>query len=139
MNTCCGKQGRHHFSGAGLPLDMPHHLHYEEEKKEEFKTSGSHCFFNLYGYCQKWASRFGYTPDRAFVVEEAPRLAVICQAEELQDPNHSLEILVPRVVEAAKAMEDKVTYADADIMKFLDLGASGVQMVRAGHPRMRYR
>ena len=61
------------------------------------------------------------------------------KAEELQDPNHSLEILVPQVVEAAKAMEDKCgravpviaaggVYTGADIMKFLELGASGVQM-----------
>ena len=88
---------------------------------------------------KKWASRFGYTPD-AFVVE-GPKAGghLGFKAEELQDPNHSLEVLVPQVVEAAKAMEDKCgravpviaaggVYSGADIMKFLDLGASGVQM-----------
>ena len=131
------------FSGAGLPLDMPHHLlQLCEEKKEEFKTKLVPIVSSARAatvIAKKWASRFGYTPD-AFVVE-GPKAGghLGFKAEELQDPNHSLEILVPQVVEAAKAMEDKCgravpviaaggVYTGADIMKFLELGASGVQM-----------
>ena len=131
------------FSGAGLPLDMPHHLlQVCEEKKEEFKTKLVPIVSSARAatvIAKKWASRFGYTPD-AFVVE-GPKAGghLGFKAEELQDPNHSLEVLVPQVVEAAKAMEDKCgravpviaaggVYSGADIMKFLDLGASGVQM-----------
>ena len=131
------------FSGAGLPLDMPHHLlQLCEEKKEEFKTKLVPIVSSARAatvIAKKWASRFGYTPD-AFVVE-GPKAGghLGFKAEELQDPNHSLETLVPQVVEAAKAMEDKCgravpviaaggVYSGADIMKFLELGASGVQM-----------
>ena len=131
------------FSGAGLPLDMPHHLlQLCEEKKEEFKTKLVPIVSSARAatvIAKKWASRFGYTPD-TFVVE-GPKAGghLGFKAEELQDPNHSLEILVPQVVEAAKAMEDKCgravpviaaggVYTGADIMKFLELGASGVQM-----------
>ncbi len=131
------------FSGAGLPLDMPHHLlQLCEEKKEEFKTKLVPIVSSARAatvIAKTWASRFGYTPD-AFVVE-GPKAGghLGFKAEELQDPNHSLEILVPQVVEAAKAMEDKCgravpviaaggVYTGADIMKFLELGASGVQM-----------
>ncbi|MGV7005255.1 NAD(P)H-dependent flavin oxidoreductase [Desulfovibrio sp. QI0442] len=131
------------FSGAGLPLDMPHHLlQVCEEKKEEFKTKLVPIVSSARAatvIAKKWASRFSYTPD-AFVVE-GPKAGghLGFKAEELQDPGHSLEVLVPQVVDAAKAMEDKCgravpviaaggVYSGADIMKFLDLGASGVQM-----------
>ena len=131
------------FSGAGLPLDMPHHLlQVCEEKKEEFKTKLVPIVSSARAatvIAKKWASRFGYTPDA--VVVEGPKAGghLGFKAEELQDPGHSLEVLVPQVVDAAKAMEDKCgravpviaaggVYSGADIMKFLELGASGVQM-----------
>ena len=93
------------FSGAGLPLDMPHHLlQVCEEKKEEFKTKLVPIVSSARAatvIAKKWASRFGYTPD-AFVVE-GPKAGghLGFKAEELQDPGHSLEVLVPQVVDAA--------------------------------------
>ena len=116
------------FSGAGLPLDMPHHLlQMCEEKKEEFKTKLVPIVSSARAatvIAKKWASRFGYTPD-AFVVE-GPKAGghLGFKAEELQDPNHALEVLVPQVVDAAGGNNRH----GADIMKFLELGASGVQM-----------
>ena len=93
------------FSGAGLPLDMPRHLRELcEEKKEEFKTklvpivSSGRAATVI---AKKWLSRFGYLPD-AYVVE-GPKAAV--------------------PVIAAGGV-----YSGADIKKFLDLGAAGVQM-----------
>ena len=131
------------FSGAGLPLDMPHHLlQLCEEKKEEFKTKLVPIVSSARAasvIAKKWMSRFGYTPD-AFVVE-GPKAGghLGFKPEDLQDPNHALEVLVPQVVDAVKPMEDKCgravpviaaggVYSGADIMRFLELGASGVQM-----------
>lgn len=131
------------FSGAGLPLDMPRHLlELCEEKKQEFKTklvpivSSARAATIL---AKKWLSRFNYMPD-AFVVE-GPKAGghLGFKKEEIFDPNHSLELLIPQVVEAVKPFEDKLgravptiaaggVYTGEDIKKFLDLGASGVQM-----------
>lgn len=131
------------FSGAGLPLDMPKHLlELCEEKKKEFKTklvpivSSGRAASIL---AKKWLAKFGYLPD-AFVVE-GPKAGghLGFKPEEIADPNRALELLVPEVVEAVKPFEDKEgkkipviaaggVYTGADIRKFLNLGASGVQM-----------
>ncbi len=131
------------FSGAGLPLDMPRHLRELcEEKKEEFKTklvpivsSGRAATV----IAKKWLSRFGYLPD-AYVVE-GPKAGghLGFKRDEIAEPRHALEVLVPEVVEAVKPLEDAHgravpviaaggVYSGADIKKFLDLGAAGVQM-----------
>lgn len=131
------------FSGAGLPLDMPRHLRELcEEKKREFKTklvpivsSGRAATI----IAKKWLSKFNYLPD-AFVVE-GPKAGghLGFKREDIEDPKHSLEVLVPEVKNAVKPFEDKYgreipviaaggIYSGADIKKFLDLGASGVQM-----------
>ncbi|MDD2966955.1 MAG: nitronate monooxygenase [Desulfovibrionaceae bacterium] len=131
------------FSGAGLPLDMPKHLlDLCEQKKEEFRTKlvpivSSARAANI--IAKKWLSRYGYLPD-AFVVE-GPKAGghLGFKPEDITDPQHSLEILIPEVVQAAHALEDKAgravpviaaggVYTGEDIQKFLALGASGVQM-----------
>ncbi|MBO4300022.1 MAG: nitronate monooxygenase, partial [Desulfovibrio sp.] len=131
------------FSGAGLPLDMPKHLQQLcDEKKQEFRTKLVPIVSSARAatiIAKKWFSRFGYTPD-AFVVE-GPKAGghLGFKPEELQDPQHALEVLVPQVVEAVKPVEDRCgravpviaaggVYTGADIKRFLDLGASGVQM-----------
>lgn len=131
------------FSGAGLPLDLPRQLRELcEEKKEEFRTklvpiisSGRAATV----IAKKWLSRFGYLPD-AFVVE-GPKAGghLGFKREEIGDPGHALETLVPQVLEAVKPLEDKHgraipviaaggIYTGGDIRKFLDMGAAGVQM-----------
>ena len=131
------------FSGAGLPLEMPKHLLQAcEEKKEEFKTKLVPIVSSARAatlIARKWLSRFDYLPD-AFVVE-GPKAGghLGFKREEINDPNFALEVLVPQVVEAAKRLEDQKgravpviaaggIYTGEDIKKFLDLGASGVQM-----------
>lgn len=131
------------FSGAGLPLDMPQHLlQVCEEKKEEIKTKLVPIVSSARAatvIAKKWASRFGYTPD-AFVVE-GPKAGghLGFKPEDIQDPDHALEVLVPQVVDAVKPFEDKCgravpviaaggIYSGEDIRNFLALGASGVQM-----------
>ena len=131
------------FSGAGLPFDLPKILNETcERKKEELKTklvpivsSGRAAAI----IAKKWLARHSYLPD-AFVVE-GPQAGghLGFSKEHLDDPAYSLETLVPQVVEAVKAFEDKAgrpipviagggVYSGEDIARFLDLGAAGVQM-----------
>ncbi|WP_294621282.1 nitronate monooxygenase [uncultured Bilophila sp.] len=131
------------FSGAGLPMDLPKIFNETcERHKEAFKTklvpivsSGRAATL----IARKWLSRTGYLPD-AFVVEGPKAGGHLGFApENIFDPNYALELLVPEVVEAVKPLEDKAgraipviaaggVYTGGDIKKFLDLGASGVQM-----------
>ncbi|HBV42085.1 MAG TPA: nitronate monooxygenase, partial [Desulfovibrio sp.] len=88
---------------------------------------------------KKWESKTGLLPD-AFVVE-GPKAGghLGYKYEEITDPNHSLEHIVPEVVETVKALEDKKgqaipviagggIYSGEDIANIMALGASGVQM-----------
>ncbi|MDR3358289.1 MAG: nitronate monooxygenase [Desulfovibrio sp.] len=131
------------FSGAGLPTDMPRYLlELCESKKEEFRTklvpivSSARAATIL---LKKWLSRFDYLPD-AFVVE-GPKAGghLGFKSDEIQNPSFALEKLVPEMVEAVKPYENKKgravpviaaggVYSGADIKRFLDLGAAGVQM-----------
>ncbi len=143
VRTAIEKRADIIFSGAGLPLDMPKLLlEMCEQKKEEFRTRlvpivSSGRAANI--ITRKWLSRFDYLPD-AFVVE-GPKAGghLGFRPEDITDPNHALEKLVPEVVDAVKSFEDKKgraipiiaaggVYTGADIKRFLDLGASGVQM-----------
>lgn len=131
------------FSGAGLPLELPKILlELCEQKKEEFKTklvpiiaSGRAATL----IAKRWLSRYGYFPD-AFVVE-GPKAGghLGFHEKNLFDPNYALEQLVPGVVDAVKPFEDKKgqaipviaaggVFTGEDIARYLELGASGVQM-----------
>ncbi len=131
------------FAGAGLPMDLPKHLLDTcEAKKEEFRTKlvpivSSARAASL--ICKKWVSRFGTLPD-AFVVE-GPKAGghLGFKPEDLDNPAFSLEKVIPETVEAMKVFEDQKgraipviaaggVYSGADIKRFLDLGAAGVQM-----------
>ena len=131
------------FSGAGLPMDLPKILREVcEEKKEEFRTKLVPIVSSARAaaiICKKWLSRSGYLPD-AFVVE-GPKAGghLGYKAEDIDDPQYSLETLVPQVVDAVKAFEDEHgkaipviaaggVYSGDDIRRFLDMGAAGVQM-----------
>lgn len=131
------------FSGAGLPLDMPRHLRELcEEKKEEFKTKLVPIISSARAatiVAKKWLSRFDYLPD-AFVLE-GPKAGghLGFKPEEIHDPAFALDKLLPQVVDAVKPFEDKYgkavpviaaggVYSGADIHKYIELGAAGVQM-----------
>ncbi len=131
------------FSGAGLPLELPKYLlELCEQKKEEFKT----CLVPIVSsaraagiIAKKWLNRFDYLPD-AFVVEGPMAGGHLgFAAEQLDDPQFALEKLVPEVLDAVKPFEDKKgkaipviaaggVYSGADILKYIRMGASGVQM-----------
>ncbi len=131
------------FSGAGLPLDLPRILLDTcEEKKEQFKTKLVPIVSSARAagvIAKRWMTRYSYAPDA--LVLEGPNAGghLGFKAEELYDSNFSLENLLPLVLDEAKKIEDQSgkqvpvivgggVYTGADIAKFLDLGASGVQM-----------
>ncbi|MBQ7585142.1 MAG: nitronate monooxygenase [Desulfovibrionaceae bacterium] len=131
------------FSGAGLPLDLPRHLlELCEEKKTEFKTklvpiiSSARAATVL---AKKWLSKFNYLPD-AFVLE-GPKAGghLGFKPEDIDKPAFALDNILPEVLEAVKPLEDKYgrpvpviaaggVYTGEDIHKYLEMGASGVQM-----------
>lgn len=131
------------FSGAGLPLELPRILLDAcDGKKELLKTKlvpivSSARAAGIIG--KKWLARYNYCPD-AFVVE-GPKAGghLGFKAEELFAPHTRLEVILPLVIEEAKKIEDITgkavpviaaggIYSGADIAKFLDMGASAVQM-----------
>jgi len=124
------------ISGAGLPLDMPSHLPEGCRTKLIPIVSSARAAVIL---CRKWLSRFGRTPD-AFVVEGPMAGGHLgFKPGEIADPSHCLETVVPQVIEAVGAYTgpDGRTipviaaggvYTGADILKYLRMGAAGVQM-----------
>lgn len=132
------------FSGAGLPLDLPKYLSEEfpGELAEKARTklvpivSSGRAAAVL---CKKWLARYDYLPD-GFVVEGPMAGGHLgFKPEELDDPNFALEKILPEVVAAVKPFEVESgrripviaaggIYTGADIAKYLELGASGVQM-----------
>ncbi|MGD9909674.1 MAG: NAD(P)H-dependent flavin oxidoreductase [Candidatus Izemoplasmatales bacterium] len=124
------------FAGAGLPLRLP-----------EYKTEGSETLLvpivssgraaSL--ITKHWLKKYQYLPD-AFVIE-GPKAGghLGFSALELVDPRFALENLLPQVQEALLPFEQEYNkkiplivgggiYTGGDIKKFLELGASGVQM-----------
>jgi nitronate monooxygenase len=124
------------FSGAGLPLDLPGFLKDGMKTKLVPIVSSGRAAKII---CHKWISKFDYLPD-AFVVE-GPKAGghLGFKAEQLEDPKFSLENLVKEVIQAVKSFEDKAhkripiiaaggVFTGDDIHKYLEMGASGVQM-----------
>lgn len=124
------------FSGGGLPLDLPQLLGDNMKTKLVPIVSSGRAARLL---CKRWANHHGRLPDA--VVVEGPKAGghLGFKPEELDDPAHALEKLIPEVIAEVKPFEDLhgVTipviaaggiYTGEDISKFLRLGAAGVQM-----------
>lgn len=124
------------FSGAGLPVDLPKYLRKEVQTRLVPIVSSGRAAKIL---CKKWLAKFNYLPD-GFVVEGPMAGGHLgFRPEQVEDPNFALERLIPEVIEAVKpfAEEHKKeipviaaggVYTGQDILKFLKLGAAGVQM-----------
>ncbi len=131
------------FSGASLPLDLPKYLlDCCEEMHQDFKTKLVPIVSSARAasiICKKWLSRFDYLPDA--VVVEGPLAGghLGFKAEDLENPDFALEKLIPETVQAMRVFEDLKgrsipviaaggIFTGSDILKFLNLGAAGVQM-----------
>jgi nitronate monooxygenase len=124
------------FAGAGLPLDLPSYVKDGAKTKLVPIISSARAATII---CKKWLSKFDYLPD-AFVVE-GPKAGghLGFKPEQIDDPEFSLEKTVPEVVEAVREFEAKAgrlipiiaaggVWDGADIHKYLQMGAAGVQM-----------
>ena len=124
------------FAGAGLPLDLPAYL-TEGVKTKLVPIISSARAAEL--IAKKWVSKYNYVPD-AFVVE-GPKAGghLGFKKDELSEHEYTLEELIPKVVSKVSELEDQYgkkipviaaggIYTGEDIYKFLQMGASGVQM-----------
>lgn len=124
------------FSGAGLPLDLPGFVKPEDRTCLVPIVSSARAAALI---CKRWHQRYGRLPD-AFVVE-GPKAGghLGFKPDQLDDPAYCLENLVKEVVAEMTSVEAQYgvkipviaaggVYDSNDIRKFLDMGASGVQM-----------
>ncbi len=124
------------FSGAGLPLNLPSFLNKGDVTKLVPIVSSGRAAQLI---CKKWKEAYDYLPDA--IVVEGPKAGghLGFKREQLEDPEYKLEKLVPDVINHVRPFEEKYNqaipviaaggiYSGADIMRFLELGALGVQL-----------
>jgi nitronate monooxygenase len=124
------------FSGAGLPLNLPQFLGGTKKTKLVPIVSSARAAKII---IKKWAEKYNYLPDA--IVVEGPMAGghLGFNADQITDPEYCLENLILQVMAEVKIFEESYRrsipviaaggiYTGADIHKFLQLGASGVQM-----------
>lgn len=124
------------FSGAGLPLDLPRYRRGGDRTALVPIVSSGRAARLI---ARRWTERFQYPPDA--VVVEGPRAGghLGFRPEQLTDPAFRLECLLAEVLAALRPFEAAAgrpipviagggIYTGADIYRFLQLGAAGVQM-----------
>lgn len=123
------------FSGAGLPLELPKFTDGSDTKIAPIVSSGRAISL----ICKSWDRHYQVVPDA--VVVEGPKAGghLGFSKEDLDDPSKELDNLLLEVLKAIKPYEEKYNkkipviagggiFNGEDIAKFLELGASGVQM-----------
>lgn len=124
------------FSGAGLPLNLPSFLPENAKTKLVPIISSARAASVI---ARRWFEKYKYLPD-AFVVE-GPKAGghLGFKPEQINDPAYQLEVLIPEIIEEVKKIEinygKKIPiiaaggiYDGKDILKFIEMGVSGVQM-----------
>ena len=124
------------ISGAGLPLDLPKFLTPGCKTRLVPIVSSARAAALI---CNKWLANYNYLPDA--VIVEGPKAGghLGFKPEQIFDENYSIEKLIPEVVSVVNPIgllngkEIPVIaaggiYSGSDIVKILELGASGVQM-----------
>jgi len=122
--------------GAGLPTKLPALVQDPGVNLVPIVSSARVAEFIL----RTWDNRYGITPDGLILEGPLAGGHLGFSPEQLEHPeDHSLEKLLPEVLEAIKLYEDKYgkkipvitgggIYNGKDIARMLSLGASGVQM-----------
>ncbi|HEY5571245.1 MAG TPA: nitronate monooxygenase [Bacteroidales bacterium] len=124
------------FSGAGLPLDLPKFQTKDSVTKLVPIVSSARATKLI---CEKWKTNYDYLPDA--IVVEGPKAGghLGYKRDQIDDENYSLEVIIPQVVEEVRLIEERYhqhipviaaggVYTGADIVRFMQLGAEGVQM-----------
>lgn len=124
------------FAGAGLPLDLPSFLHKESKTKLVPIVSSGKAAKMISKW---WKEKYDYTPD-AFVVEGPLAGGHLgFKPSQIDDPAFRLENLITEVLSEVRTIEQKENksipviaaggiFTGHDIKRFIDLGASAVQM-----------
>ncbi len=122
------------FAGAGLPLDLPSYLKKGDTTLLAPIVSSSRAAKVI---CDKWQANYNYLPDA--IVVEGPKAGghLGFKNDQIEDEHYSLEHLIPEVVEVAKSYAEQKNIpvvaaggisTGEDISRFMELGASAVQM-----------
>ncbi len=124
------------FAGAGLPTNLPEYLEGSTHTKLVPIVSSARAAMLL---AKRWKERYDYVPD-GFVVEGPLAGGHLgFKHEQIDDPAYALEKITVEVIESLLPFEQAAgrripvvagggIYTGADIRKYLDLGAAGVQM-----------
>ena len=124
------------ISGAGIPKDLPEYVKGRNKKIAPIVSSLRCCILII----KNWIKKYNYVPD--MIVIEGPEAGGhlgFKKEELLENTNQKLEEIVPEVVEYIKEIEKEYNknipviaaggiWDKKDILKYLSLGASGVQM-----------
>ncbi len=124
------------FSGAGLPMNLPEFRDAADKTRLVPIVSSARAASLI---CKRWLSRYDYLPDA--LVVEGPRAGghLGFSIEQIDDPDYRLEVLLPPILEVAENFSRAVgkplpviaaggIYTGADIRRYLNMGAAGVQM-----------
>jgi nitronate monooxygenase len=124
------------FAGAGLPLSLPQHLKADSKTLLVPIVSSARAVGLI---CKRWLHHFDYLPDA--IVVEGPLAGghLGFKVEHISDPDFDLDKLLLKVLEEVTQYSQRYgkqipvivgggVYSGGDILKFIRLGASGVQM-----------
>ena len=138
---CAVQEGAHMvFLGAGLPLRLPKSLPLDSIDALPTKfapiVSSARATSLIF---RSWEKLYSHVPDA--VVVEGPMAGghLGFKTSQIDSPDFALESIVPDVLSFVKTYEDKFgksipvivgggIYTGADIYRFIQMGASGVQM-----------
>lgn len=123
------------ISGAGLPLSLPKFVEGSNVKIAPIVSSGKAASIII----RQWTKKYSKIPD--MVVVEGPEAGghLGFHLQELTEEKRPLEEIIPEVVDVVKAFEQEYDkkipvvaaggiYTGEDIVRFLELGASAVQI-----------
>lgn len=124
------------FAGAGLPMDLPKYQTPDSTTKLAPIVSSARAAKIL---CEKWKTLYDYLPD--LIIVEGPKAGghLGFKANQINEPNYSIENLITEVLEVVAAFEEKYNqkipvvaaggiYTGEDMYKIMQLGAQGVQI-----------
>jgi NAD(P)H-dependent flavin oxidoreductase YrpB (nitropropane dioxygenase family) len=122
------------FAGAGLPFDMPSYLTKDSKTKLVPIVSSARAAKII---CTKWWNNYKYLPDA--IVVEGPKAGghLGFKREQIDDDAYALEKILPEVVAVADSYRELKQIpvvaaggisSGGDIARFLELGASAVQL-----------
>ncbi|TKJ42513.1 nitronate monooxygenase [candidate division LCP-89 bacterium B3_LCP] len=128
------------FIGAGLPLNIPKELSLDRLRNMSTKVvpivSSARAVRIIFQY---WAKKYNHIPNG--VVVEGPLAGghIGFKKEQIDDHDYKLDKILPEVISVLKPFKEQFNkdipvivaggiYTGADIYKFIQMGAQGVQM-----------